>query len=262
MDKEHRFGALANLFYLLSLGKRPAVAMLAKSRSGIHQREGRQAKLVFELSGKLIPYAGIAAVLHKALHVIGSFLSRYCHRGCRTHRNTVNHLTGILRSSVFTLRSLSFTLHSKNLIGDFRPSDYIPSILPSHLDMVALTLSMSIQIWQEHIIPHIVIIEIGDVQHSLGAHLIAMHHHGSLFRSFRCIEIDGMGLVARRHHDKGILHAMVLIHRVHPANHPGALVLHSVLPMLSRHSLLLRIVERIIEHIVAGTIQSQHHEHH
>ena len=128
--------------------------------------------------------------------------------------------------------------------------------------MVALALSMSIQIWQEHIIPHIVIIEIGDVQHSLGAHLIAMHHHGCLFRSLRCIEIDGMRLVARRHHYKGILHAMVLIHGVHPANHPGALILHSVLPMLSRHSLLLRIVERIIEHIVAGTIQSQHHEHH
>ena len=65
-----------------------------------------------------------------------------------------------------------------------------------------------------------------------------------------CPWMVGMGLVARRHHDKGILHAMVLIHRVHPANHPGALVLHSVLPMLSRHSLLLRIVERIIEHIV------------
>ena len=128
--------------------------------------------------------------------------------------------------------------------------------------MVALTLSVSIQIWQEHIIPHIVIIEIGDVQHSLGAHLIAMHHHGSLFRSLRCIEIDGMGLVARRHRDKGILHAMVLIHRVHPANHPWALVLHSVLPMLSCHSLLLRIVERIIEHIVAGAIQAQHHKHH
>lgn len=31
MDKEHRFGALANLLYLLRLGKRPAVAMLAKS---------------------------------------------------------------------------------------------------------------------------------------------------------------------------------------------------------------------------------------
>ena len=77
MDKEHRFGALANLLYLLRLGKRPAVAMLAKSRSGIHQREGRQAKLVFELSGKLIPHAGIATVLHKALHVIGSLLSRY-----------------------------------------------------------------------------------------------------------------------------------------------------------------------------------------
>ena len=128
--------------------------------------------------------------------------------------------------------------------------------------MVALALSMSIQIWQEHIIPHIVIIEIGDVQHSLGAHLIAMHHHGSIFRSLRCIEIDGMGLVARRHRDKGILHAMVLIHRVHPANHPWALVLHSVLPMLSCHSLLLRIVERIIEHIVAGAIQAQHHKHH
>ena len=49
MDKEHRFGALANLFYLLRLGKRPAVAMLAKGGSGIHQREGRQAKLVFVL---------------------------------------------------------------------------------------------------------------------------------------------------------------------------------------------------------------------
>ena len=47
----------------------------------------------------------------------------------------------------------------------------------------------------------------------------------------------------------------------HPANHPGTLFLHSVLPMLSCHSLLLRIVERIIEHIVAGIIQSQHHEH-
>ena len=174
----------------------------------------------------------------------------------------MNHLKGIHHSSFFIFHSLFFTLHFKNLIGDFRPSDHIPSILPSHLDMVALTLSMSIQIWQEHIIPHIVIIEIGDVQHSLGAHLIAMHHHGCLFRSFRCIEIDGMCLVARRHRDKGILHAMVLIHRVHPANHPGALVFHSVLPMLSRHSLLLRIVERIIEHIVAGTIQSQHHEHH
>ena len=68
MDKEHRFGALANLLYLLRLGKRPAVAILAKGRSGIHQREGRQAKLVFELSGKLIPHAGIAAILHKALH--------------------------------------------------------------------------------------------------------------------------------------------------------------------------------------------------
>ena len=121
---------------------------------------------------------------------------------------------------------------------------------------------LSVQIWQEHIIPHIVIIEIGDVQHSLGAHLIAMYHHGSLFRSLRCIEIDGMGLVARWHRDKGILHTMVLIHGVHPANHPGALVLHSVLPMLSRHSLLLRIVERIIEHMVAGTIQAQHHKHH
>ena len=31
MDKEHRFGALANLLYLLRLGKRPAVAILAKS---------------------------------------------------------------------------------------------------------------------------------------------------------------------------------------------------------------------------------------
>ena len=100
MDKEHRFGALANLLYLLRLGKRPAVAMLAKSRGGIHQREGRQAKLVFELSGKLIPHTGIAAVLHKALHVIGSLLSRYCHRGCRTHRNAMNHLTGILHSSL------------------------------------------------------------------------------------------------------------------------------------------------------------------
>ena len=100
MDKEHRFGALANLLYLLRLGKRPAVAILAKSRSGIHQREGRQAKLLFELSGELIPYAGIAAVLHKALHVIGSLLSRYCHRGCRTHRNAVNHLKGILHSSL------------------------------------------------------------------------------------------------------------------------------------------------------------------
>ncbi len=145
MDKEHWFGALANLLYLLRLGKRPAVAMLAKGGSGIHQREGRQAKLVFELSRKLIPHARIAAVLHKALHVIGSLLSRYSHRGCRTHRNAMNHLTGILHSSFFTLRSLFFTLHSKNLIGDFRPSDDIPSILPSHLGMVALALSMSIQ---------------------------------------------------------------------------------------------------------------------
>ena len=30
MDKEHRFGALANLLYLLRLGKRPAVTILAK----------------------------------------------------------------------------------------------------------------------------------------------------------------------------------------------------------------------------------------
>ena len=39
MDKEHRFGALANLLYLLRLGKRPAVAILAKGRSGISDRQ-------------------------------------------------------------------------------------------------------------------------------------------------------------------------------------------------------------------------------
>ena len=42
MDKEHRFGALANLLYLLRLGKRPAVAMLAKGGSVfISGKEGK-----------------------------------------------------------------------------------------------------------------------------------------------------------------------------------------------------------------------------
>ena len=44
--------------------------------------------------------------------------------------------------------------------------------------MIALTLSMPIQVGKEHIIPHIMIVEIGDVEHSLGTHLVAMNHNG------------------------------------------------------------------------------------
>ena len=209
MDKEHRFGALTDLGYLLSLSKRPAILVLAERGSGVHQWEGRQAKLVFELSCELVPYTGITAILHKALHIFRSLLTRYSHRSSCTHRYAMNHLPRILHSSFFTL-------HFKYLMGYLRPSDDVPSVFPPHLYMTALTLAMSIQIGKEHIIPHIMIVEIGDVEHTLSTYLVAMNHNGGSVGRLGGIEIKRMSLVAGRHQQKGVFHTMMLIHRVHP----------------------------------------------
>lgn len=73
VDEEHRFGATLHLLYLLRLVKRPSVSLLAKPGSCIHQRERRQPELLFQLSCKLIPYARIATVFNKTLHIIRSF---------------------------------------------------------------------------------------------------------------------------------------------------------------------------------------------
>ena len=146
-------------------------------------------------------------------------------------------------------------------MGYLRPSDDIPSVVPPHLYMTALALAMSIQIGKEHIIPHIMIVEIGDVEHSLGTHLVAMNHNGGSAGRLGGIEIKGMSLIALRHQQEGVFHAMMLIHRVHPDRNPGTLTLHSRFPMFGCHSLFLRIAERIIEHIAAYSIQTCCHKH-
>ena len=97
-------------------------------------------------------------------------------------------------------------------MGYLRPSDDIPTVVPPHLYMIALALAMSIQIGKEHIIPHIMIIEIGDVEHSLGTHLVTMNHNGGSASRLGGIEIKGMSLIARRHQQEGVFHAMMLIH--------------------------------------------------
>lgn len=87
MNEKHGIMAFFDLLQSRCLTKTPAITPFTKQTGGVHQRKRWQAELLFQLSCKLVPYAGVAAILNKAqvVDTIKHLLAREHHRGGSTH---------------------------------------------------------------------------------------------------------------------------------------------------------------------------------
>ena len=157
VDEQHR---LFTVLHLLQGGCfLKAIARFGSCRGagGIQNWELRQAEPQFQLTGKNIPHAGVAAVLHKHFYLFRGVLPCCHHGGGGTHGNAVQH-------------NFSFAVLRQHPVD---PLQHILAVQPAHADIIALTVAAGAQIRGQHLVACIVVV-LGQVGHAGMAAAVAV----------------------------------------------------------------------------------------
>ena len=172
MDEQHR---LFTVLHLLQGGCfLKAIARFGSCRGagGIQNWELRQAEPQFQLTGKNIPHAGVAAVLHKHFYLFRGVLPCCHHGGGGTHGNAVQH-------------NFSFAVLRQHPVD---PLQHILAVQPAHADIIALTVAAGAQIRGQHLVACIVVV-LGQVGHTGMAAAVAVPTRATNIHLKRCLPI-------------------------------------------------------------------------
>lgn len=197
MNEEHRIRRSAYSINGRGLAEAPAIAYLTQQTGGIHQWERGQSELVLQLTLKHVPRARIATVIDKAqvLDTLGHLFSRQHHRGSTAHRHPMHH-------------------HRVRL-EDGEPVAHILAVQQPHLNHIALTQTMSMQIGQHHIISaQHPLIETSQEEKGDGTVAPAVDDQCRL-RATR-MDIEGMMALTCRHDDERVTQCPYPIQTVYP----------------------------------------------
>ena len=184
MNEQHGVAALPDLLQSRRLAEAPAIAQTAKQACGIHQGEGRQAELLLQLAGELIPDAGVAAVLDEVQipDAGGHLLAREHHRGGSTHRHPMHH-------------------HRVSL-ERLQPMQRIEPVLPAHLYGHALALATGMQLRHHNVVAQLVLVDTRQPEELNGTVAPAVNDEGRT--SATSVDEESMMALARGHREKRV----------------------------------------------------------
>ena len=143
MDKKDGKGGTAHLTEGRGFLERPAVAELAEPGGDIHEGMDREAELVMDLAGELVPDAGIAAVVDDATDGRGEAVARTHQDTGSAHGDAMEEGGGM----------------GPDGVGDMDPLLEVETVVPAHLYLFSPTLAMTFMVGKEDIETKGVVIE-------------------------------------------------------------------------------------------------------
>lgn len=141
-----QFNTLTGLLCLLHLNGQPTMTVLTGNKDDVRRQRNERTGLLFRLDKGLVPRADVTTILRGALRMVKDLLSQCYRHNYHARQGAIGRLANVLHSSFFAFRSLFFALRFGGLVNCFQPSSSVPSVLPSRLSVVALTLSVSVRV--------------------------------------------------------------------------------------------------------------------
>ena len=174
MDEQHRLLTLGQGLAAIGLREGPAEFALGNDAGAGEDYLGQQRAHVLEVLGELAADRAVAAVFHEALHVVRQLLAAGHHNGGGAHGHAVQHHKVVL----------------EQVVGNINPLHHIQAVLPAHLDLVTLGITVVLQVREEDIVVELVPVHTHQVEEHIVVVPVAVHHDGGAV---------GLGGIGGRH---------------------------------------------------------------
>ena len=127
--------------------------------------------------------------------------------------------------------------------------EHVETVFPSHLYRLAVTLTVRIEVGQQHVGVHLAVVDARYWQHACSFVAVAMHEHSGASLGTRRTHVEGVGALAGlRHHDERVAQGAGGLQTVEPRLHLGEALLYlrhiRVAVALNTHKGVVDEVER------------------